>query len=107
MSEELPVDDSANPVTAPVVEAHDAYASLRLPVFQRYALSYVLAVIGNQILVTAVLWNLYERTHDNSKIGWLGLLNALPVIFLSLHAGHLIDRVSRKKVLLVTHGWPI
>lgn len=81
---------------------HDPYEAFRYVAFSRYALSYVLAIVGNQVLSATIQWDVYQRTKDPFAIGMVGLINAIPVILLALPAGHIADRFSRKRVLLMT-----
>lgn len=81
---------------------HQPYAALKSPNYRRFALGYVLSACGLQMLGTAVGWEIYERTGDALHLGYAGLARALPVLVLALPAGHLIDRLSRKRVLVMT-----
>lgn len=81
---------------------HDPYEAFRHIAFSRFAVSYVLAIIGSQVLSSTVQWDVYQRTKDPFAIGLVGLVNAIPVILLAFPAGHVVDRFSRKRVLLVT-----
>jgi len=86
----------------PPGNVHDPYLAFRYPAFRRFSISYVLAVIGSQVLATTVQWDVYQQTKDPFAIGLVGLIGALPVILLALPAGHVADRFRRKRVLLVT-----
>lgn len=81
---------------------HDPYQAFRHVAFRLYAASYVLAVIGVQILSATVQWDVYQQTKDPFAIGLVGLIGAVPVIVLALPAGHVADTYSRKRVLLIT-----
>jgi len=83
-------------------DRHDPYLAFRNPVYRRFALSYVLAVIGSQILATAVQWDVYALTGSPLTLGWLGGLNALPLLLLSLPAGHVVDIMPRRRILVIT-----
>jgi MFS family permease len=48
----------------------------------------------------AVGWDLYERTGSALALGGVGLVQVLPVVALTLPAGHVVDRWSRKRVLI-------
>lgn len=50
----------------------------------------------------AIGWELYERTRSALVLGFVGLVQVLPVILLSLPAGHLADRYNRKTIVVVT-----
>lgn len=81
---------------------HDPYEAFRYGAFRLYAASYVLAVIGSQVLTATVQWDVYQRTKDPLAIGWVGLIGALPVILFALPAGHVADSFNRKRILLIT-----
>jgi MFS family permease len=61
----------------------------------------MLGVIGWQMLQVALGWELYERTHSALALGLVGLVTAIPVVVLALPAGHLADRMDRKKIVIV------
>lgn len=56
--------------------------------------------MGWQMLQVALGWELYERTHSALALGLVGLATALPVVILALPAGHLADRMDRKRILV-------
>jgi len=85
-----------------LLPAHDPYAAFRYRAFRLFSISYVLAVIGSQMLATTIQWDLYERTNDELSIALVGLVNAVPLIVLALPAGHVADSFSRKRVLITT-----
>jgi MFS family permease len=81
--------------------ASDPYAAWRSSSFRLYALGWFLLTFGRQIETVAIgvyLWNL---THDPLALGWLGLIQALPVMLLALPAGQLADRFDRRRVMMV------
>lgn len=81
--------------------ARDPYAAWRNASFRLYALGWFLLTFGRQIETVAIgvyLWNL---THDPLSLGWLGLIQALPVMLLALPAGQLADRFDRRRVMMV------
>jgi predicted MFS family arabinose efflux permease len=64
----------------------------------------MLGVVGWQMLQVALGWELYERTHSALALGLVGLVTAIPVVLLALPAGHLADRMDRKKIVVVAQG---
>ncbi len=52
------------------------------------------------MLQVALGWELYERTHSALALGLVGLVTAIPVIVLALPAGHLADKMDRKKIVM-------
>jgi MFS family permease len=79
---------------------HDPYVAFRYPAFRLFAPAQALSVVGAQMLATTAAWQLYQITKSEFSLGLLGLLQAAPVILLSLLAGHVADVYSRKRVLV-------
>ncbi len=80
-------------------DVHDPYAALRMRDYRRLLAASVLASLGREMQSVAIGWELYERTNSALALGYVGLVQFLPVLFLSLPAGHVVDRSSRKGVL--------
>src|SRR5215468_1349284 len=76
-------------------------AALRHRDFALYAGANFLWTIGLQIQATALAWHMYEITHDAFKLGLVGLMEFLPAALLALPAGHLADRVDRRRLILI------
>ena len=57
---------------------------------------------GYQMRTVAVGWELYERTGSALALGGIGLVQVLPIIILTLFAGHVADRYDRQRVVLLT-----
>jgi hypothetical protein len=55
-----------------------------------------LNTFGRQVITTTVLWELYERTHDNLTIAFVGLVQVLPVLVLFVPSGAFVDRNDRR-----------
>src|ERR1041385_8246464 len=83
---------------------HDPYAAFRLSAFRFYTAGNLISVIGRLIFIVAVEWEMYGRTHSATALGLVGLVIALPVVLLSLPAGHIADRFPRKRIVLVTQA---
>lgn len=62
----------------------------------------LLSNICESMVEVAIGWEIYERTNSATALGLVGLVEALPVMVLSLIAGHVVDRHSRKNILLLT-----
>ncbi|MBT9527228.1 MAG: MFS transporter [Rhizobacter sp.] len=59
----------------------------------------VAGTTGNQMLMVAVGWQMYELTGSAWDLGLVGLLQFLPALLLTLVAGHVADRYDRTRVL--------
>ena len=91
-------------VTPPIQlerRAHDPYAAFRFGGFSLFTAGNLLSITGRLMLAVAVEWELYARTHSATALGLVGLVIAVPVVTLSLPAGHLADRFSRRRIILV------
>ncbi len=86
----------------PAAQPHDPYAAFRFGGFSLFTIGNLLSIMGRQMLAVAVEWELYRRTHSATALGLVGLVIAIPVVTLSLPAGHLADRFSRKRIILVS-----
>src|SRR5881398_2491346 len=86
----------------PPVPRHDPYAAFRSRGFRFFTTGNLLSILGRQMLAVAVEWEIYRRTHSATALGLVGLVFAIPIVGLSLPAGHLADRISRKHIILVS-----
>src|SRR5215469_3113921 len=98
--------EGERPVVTPPLELkrrpHDPYAAFRFFDFSLFTAGNLLSMTGRLMLAVAVEWEIYARTHSATALGLVGLVIAVPVVTLSLPAGHLADRFSRKHIILVT-----
>ena len=83
-------------------ERHDPYAALRYRDFQLLLSGRFLTSFGNEMLSFAIGWELWLRTHQALVLGIVGLVQVIPVILLSLPAGHVADQYNRKRIVLIT-----
>ncbi len=63
-----------------------------------------LSVTGGQMQSVAIGWQVYELTNDPLDLGFVGLVQFAPALFLALLAGHAADRYDRRKILLAYHA---
>lgn len=85
-----------------IKKRHDPYVALRLRNFQLYLAGGFISLLGRQMLLIAVIWQIYEITHSATALGLLGLLHAVPLIVLAIPAGQVADRFNRKGIFLVS-----
>lgn len=78
----------------------DPYAALRVPDFRRFIAFLAAQTLATMMQGVAVGWQLYTVTHDPLALGIVGLAEALPFIGFALPAGHLADRVDRRRLSL-------
>src|SRR5213594_3400628 len=98
--------EGERPAVTPPIELkrrpHDPYAAFRFEDFSLFTAGNLLSITGRLMLAVAVEWEIYARTHSATALGLVGLVIAIPVATLSLPAGHLADRFSRKRIILVS-----
>ncbi|MBA3544554.1 MAG: MFS transporter [Chthoniobacterales bacterium] len=90
------------PTAGQTFVARDPYAAFRFRAFAFYALGNSIAIAGRQMLTIAIEWEVYARTHSATALGLVGLAAAVPIVALSLPAGHFADRFRRKTIILLT-----
>ena len=89
-------------VPSPAPAKRDAYAAFRAPAYRSYAISSFITNLGRQMLGVALGYEIFQRTHSATALGLVGLMGALPIIFLSIPAGIAADRFNRKAIVLLT-----
>jgi MFS family permease len=82
----------------------DPYAALRVRDYRLLLLGRFAVTLGEQMLNVAIGWELYLRTHNALYLGFIGLALILPILLFSLPAGQIVDRRSRKRILLTAQG---
>jgi len=80
----------------------DAFAALRFRDYRLFIIGRVLLFTGFQIRNIAVGWELYDRTGSAMVLGGVGLVQVLPILALTLIAGHIADKYNRKHIMMVT-----
>ena len=66
--------------------------------------SLLVSAVGDQISGVTIAWQVYVITDSPFQLGLTGLFRALPIMIFSLTGGVLADRMSRRKLLIVTQG---
>jgi MFS family permease len=98
----MTVSESATPGVGELLAPHDdAYAALRLPNVRLYLAGNMMSILAQQMQTVAVGWEIYERTGSELALGWVGLVQFMPVIALALPAGQTADRYQRKHIIML------
>jgi MFS family permease len=80
------------------------FGSLRHRNFRLYWSGQLVSLVGTWMQSVAQGWLMHRLTHSAMWLGLLGFTQFLPVMLLSLWAGALIDRMDRRRLLLLTQG---
>jgi MFS family permease len=83
---------------------HDPYQALRYRNYRLLFTGNFIAALGEQMLIIAIGWELYERTGSAFLLGLVGLAEVTPAILLSLYAGHIADRYNRKSIIIISQA---
>src|ERR1700758_5483359 len=98
MSEVRPVPE---PEEAPSSgRSNNNYAVLRNRDFMLYLIGRFISSFAQQMLAVTVGWEVYERTHSKLALGYVGLVQIIPMFLFIFLAGHVADNHSRKKIIV-------
>jgi MFS family permease len=89
------------PVTA--LARSNALRAFRSLDYRRFLGSRFLSILGLEMVNVAVGWQVYALTKRPLDLGYVGLAQFLPPLFLTLPAGHAADRFDRRRVVLLCH----
>ncbi|MET7000942.1 MFS transporter [Chitinophaga defluvii] len=79
---------------------NDPYASLRFPEFNHYLVIRFAIVFALTMQFAIVEWRVYELARDPFSLGLIGLAEVIPAVLLAPFAGHMVDKLEKRGVLL-------
>lgn len=74
----------------------------RQPGFLPFVTSRLFSFFASQIQAIVVAWQVYDITRDPMSLAYVGLAQFIPMLFLLIPAGDLIDRFDRKKIVMAS-----
>lgn len=80
----------------------DPYGALRQRDFRLLIVGRFISSLGGQMLFFAISWEMWLRTRDAFVLGLVGLVQVIPIILISLPAGHVADQFNRRRIVLLT-----
>ncbi|EQD27905.1 Tetracycline resistance determinant tetV, partial [mine drainage metagenome] len=60
----------------------------------------VISQLGENLNKVAMLWFVYRFSHNAADLAWVGILQTLPPLLFGWFTGPILDRVSRKNVMI-------
>lgn len=84
------------------VTLRDSFSPLRFRNFSIYLTGQAISLIGTWLQITAQGWVVWELSHSAAALGFVAMLNTLPILFSGPWAGVWADRLDRRKVLIFT-----
>jgi len=64
----------------------------------------MLSTAGNQMVLVALGWQMYDLTSSAWDLGLVGLAQFVPTLLFTIPAGHMADRLDRRLVLTLAIG---
>src|SRR5690242_20276505 len=80
----------------------NSFSALKHQNFRYFWIGQCISLIGTWVQRTAQLWLVYSITKSPFLLGILGVFQFGPMLLFSLFAGTLVDRFSKKKMLILT-----
>ena len=81
---------------------HDPYAPLRFRDYRLLLAGRFITSFASEMFSFAIGWELWLRTHSAFALGLVGLVQVVPVILLSLPAGHVADQYNRRRIVIIS-----
>src|SRR5262245_7440416 len=81
-----------------------SFRSLRHPQFRLFWTGQLISVIGTWMQTVAQGWLLHRLTNSAFMLGLLGFAQFLPVTIFSLWAGVIVDRVDKRRMIMITQA---
>ena len=97
-----PIESSEEPKR--VENAPSTFAALRHRNFQLYFGGQLISNAGTWMQVIAQGWLVYQLTHSDLALGFVGFAAAIPALIVSPWGGVIVDRVPKRKLLIITQA---
>jgi MFS family permease len=78
------------------------FSSLSIPNYRRYFAGQVISISGNWMQTVAEMWLIVQLTGSGVSVGVVAGLQFLPVLLLGAWGGLLADRISKRRLLMLT-----
>jgi MFS family permease len=100
--EEPIVEPPSERITPPRPFANSTFAAMRHRNFQLYFGGQLVSNIGTWMQIIAQAWVVYQIGHSELTLGWVAFASAIPILVISPWGGVIVDRVSRRNLLVMT-----
>ncbi len=80
------------------------FSSLAVPAYRQWFISQILSVSGTMAQIVALSWLVLQLTHSGVALGLLSTAAMAPLLVAGPWAGALVDRVDRRRLLIVTQS---
>src|SRR5262249_4343398 len=79
-------------------------AAWKYPAFRLYFIGQLVSVSGTWMQAVAQQVVVYNLTHSEATLGLVACAQGLPALFLTPFAGVIVDRYSKRKILIFTQS---
>jgi MFS family permease len=100
--EEPTVEQPVERIAPPRLAANSTFAAMRHRNFQLYFGGQLISNIGTWMQIIAQGWVVYQIGHSELTLGLVAFASAIPILLISPWGGVLVDRVSRRNLLIMT-----
>lgn len=80
------------------------FAALRYRNYRLWFIGQLISLMGTWMQMTAQAFLVYELTHSTTYLGYVAFAFGIPPWFFMLYGGVVADRISRRKLLIITQG---
>lgn len=79
-----------------------AFASLEYPNYRRWFTGQLISMTGTWMQTTALAYLAFELTRSSTFLGFMAFAQGFPTWIFMIYAGTVVDRISRRKILIVS-----
>ena len=87
---------------APTIRTSKTFRAMQHRNFRLYFAGQLISVAGTWMQTVAQAWVVYELSHSELMLGVVGFAAAIPSLLISPWGGVIVDRVSKRKLLVIT-----
>lgn len=80
------------------------FTALKYPNYKLWFWGQMISMLGTWMQVTAQGFLIYDLTHSPAYLGYVGFASGLPTWIFMLYGGVIADRISKRKVLMITQS---
>jgi MFS family permease len=100
-------DEPVKPILSsspPPSDGNTTFVAMRHRNFQLYFGGQLISNIGTWMQIIAQGWVVYQIGHSELTLGLVAFASAIPILIISPWAGVIVDRMSRRKLLMMTQS---
>ncbi|HLO28305.1 MAG TPA: MFS transporter [Anaerolineales bacterium] len=104
MEEPISAEQPIGPVAPRSLTTSQTFSAMRHRNFQLYFGGQLISNIGTWMQIIAQGWVVYQLGHSEVTLGLVAFASAIPTLVISPWGGVIVDRVSRRSLLLLTQS---